>query len=51
MTNLNSPHHRMYDEFVAFEKMVATNDIDSVAKQLEHSRQVMEVLDQASKVL
>lgn len=41
----------MYDEFVAFEKMVATNDIDSVAKQLEHSRQVMEVLDQASKVL
>lgn len=51
VTNLNSPHHRMYDEFVAFEKMVATNDIDSVAKQLEHSRQVMEVLDQASKVL
>ena len=51
VTNLNSPHHRMYDEFVAFEKMVATNDIDSVAKQLEHSRQVMQVLDQASKVL
>lgn len=49
--NLNSPQHRMYDEFVAFEKMVATKDFDSVAKQLEHSRQVMEVLDQASKAL
>ena len=41
----------MYDEFVAFEKMMATKDFDSVAKQLEHSRQVMEVLDQASKAL
>ena len=49
--NLNSPKHRMYDEFVSFEKMVATKDFDSVAKQLEHSHQVMEVLDQASKVL
>lgn len=37
----------MHDEFVAFEKMVATKDFDSVAKRLEHSRQVMEVLDQA----
>ena len=51
VVNLNSPQHRMYDEFVAFEKMVATKDFDSVAKQLEHSRQVMEVLDQASKAL
>ena len=25
--NLNSPQHRMYDEFVAFEKMVATKDL------------------------
>ena len=48
---INSPQHRMYDEFVAFEKMVATKDFDSVAKRLEHSRQVMEVLDQASKAL
>ena len=51
MTNLNSPKHRMYDEFVAFEKMIATMDFESVAKQLKHRRQVMEVLDQASKVL
>ena len=49
--NLNSLQHRMHDEFVAFEKMVATKDFDSVAKRLEHSRQVMEVLDQASKAL
>ena len=47
VTNLNSPNHRMYDEFVAFEKMIATMDFESVAKQLEHSRQVMEVLDQS----
>lgn len=51
VVNLNSPQHRMYDEFVAFEKMVAIKDFDSVAQQLEHSRQVMEVLDQASKAL
>ena len=51
VVNLNSPQHRMYDEFVAFEKMVATKDFDSVAQQLEHSRQVMVVLDQASKAL
>ena len=51
VVNLNSLQHRMHDEFVAFEKMVATKDFDSVAKQLEHSRQVMEVLDQASKAL
>ena len=51
VVNLNSPQHRMHDEFVAFEKMVATKDFDSVAKQLEHSRQVMKVLDQASKAL
>ena len=49
--NLNSPKHRMYDEFVAFEKMIATMDFENVSKQLEHSHQVMEVLDQASKVL
>lgn len=51
VSNLNSPNHRMYDEFVAFEKMIATMDFESVAKQLKHSRQVMEVLDQASKFL
>lgn len=37
IVNLNSLQHRMHDEFVAFEKMVATKDFDSVAKQLEHS--------------
>ena len=51
VTNLNNPNHRMYDEFVVFEKMIATMDFESVVKQLKHSRQVMEVLDQASKVL
>lgn len=51
VTNLNNPNHRMYDKFVAFEKMIATMDFESVVKQLKHSRQVMEVLDQASKVL
>lgn len=51
VTNLNNLNHRMYDEFVVFEKMIATMDFESVAKQLKHSRQVMEVLDQASKVL
>lgn len=38
VTNLNNPNHRMYDEFVVFEKMIATMDFESVAKQLKHSR-------------
>ena len=51
VADLNNPNHRMDDEFVVFEKIIATMDFESVAKQLKHSRQVMEVLDQASKVL
>ena len=50
-SSISIVYNIVHDEFVAFEKMVATKDFDSVAKQLEHSRQVMEVLDQASKAL
>ena len=43
-TNL---HHRMYDEFVAFEKIIAEKDFVSSRQALDHSQAVMSVLDQA----
>lgn len=43
-TNL---HHRMYDEFVAFERIIAEKDFVSSRQALDHSQAVMSVLDQA----
>lgn len=44
-----NPHHRMYDEFVAFEKIIAERDLASSRKALEHSRTVMAVLEEAAQ--
>lgn len=49
--NHNSSHHRMYQEFVAFQEIIAQKDEQAVAKGLEHSRHVMEILEQASQYL
>lgn len=43
----SEPHHRMYDEFVAFEKIIAEKDFVSSRQALDHSQAVMSVLDQA----
>lgn len=43
----NSPHHRMHDEFVAFERIIATRDVEKAQKALEHSQAVMAVLEEA----
>ena len=43
----NSPHHRMHDEFLAFEEILAKKDYARAQVMLEHSRAVMAVLDQA----
>lgn len=43
----NSPHHRMYAEFVAFEEMIRTENRAAANVQLAHSRSVMTVLDEA----
>lgn len=51
VVNLNTPKHRMYDEFVAFEKMLRTNDKESAHAQLAHSLKVMRVLDAAVKTM
>jgi hypothetical protein len=43
----NSPHHRMYEEFVAFEDIISQQDFARNQAQLNHSRAVMAVLDEA----
>ena len=47
--DLNGPHHRMHDEFVAFEEMISGQDFARAQAALDHSRAVMQVLDQAVK--
>lgn len=49
VVNQNQPKHRMYEEFVAFEAMMRKQDFASAKVQLDHSRTVMNVLDQAVK--
>ncbi|MFA9492957.1 Gfo/Idh/MocA family protein [Streptococcus sp. E17BB] len=44
----NSPHHRMYAEFVAFEEMIRTGDTTVAKSSLDHSRAVMAVLEMAT---
>ena len=47
MINENSLNHRMYDEFVAFQAIIEHEDMTATKLALDHSRLVMEVLDQA----
>jgi hypothetical protein len=39
----------MYDEFKAFARMVRENDLETANRMLEHSRRVMEVVEQAKQ--
>lgn len=45
----NTYPHRMYQEFVAFEKIIQQKNLTEVAKRLHHSEDVMWVVDQALK--
>jgi len=45
--DVNQHQHRMFEEFAAFEQMIATHDMATVQTQLKHSEQVMAVIDQA----
>lgn len=47
IVNQNSLNHRMYDEFVAFQDMIENRDFVSQKAALEHSRAVMQVLEEA----
>lgn len=49
--NQNIYNHRMTDEFMAFEQMIASGDYAEMQKRLDHSRAVMQVLDQATSYL
>ena len=49
--DLNGPHHRMHDEFVAFEEMISGQDFARAQVALDHSRAVMQVLDQAVRTM
>ncbi|MGY0836986.1 Gfo/Idh/MocA family protein [Aerococcus urinaeequi] len=40
-------HHRMYEEFVAFEDIIRQRDMNRVKENLAHSKAVMGVIDQA----
>ncbi|TWT14690.1 Gfo/Idh/MocA family protein [Streptococcus sp. sy010] len=46
--NQNAAHHRMADEFIAFNEMITTKDYQKAQTYLDHSRAVMQVLDQAA---
>ncbi|WNS45292.1 Gfo/Idh/MocA family oxidoreductase [Paenibacillus sp. MMS20-IR301] len=41
--------HRMYDEFLAFEQMIAEQDHPQAAERLAHSERVMMVVEQAKR--
>ena len=45
--NVNRHPHRMFAEFAAFEQVIADHDMAFVRQQLEHSKLVMAVIDQA----
>lgn len=48
---VENPHHRMYQEFKAFQEMIATNDTRAAQSALAHSRKVMAVLEAAANDL
>lgn len=47
--NENDHEHRMYDEFVEFDKMIREHDMAKTKEELEHSEQVMKIIDMARK--
>ncbi len=49
LINENTLNHRMHDEFVAFQAIIEHEDMTATKLALEHSRAVMEVLDEAVK--
>lgn len=49
LVNHNSQHHRMYAEFVIFEKIISEKDLHAMKLALNHSKVVMEVLEAAVK--
>ncbi len=51
ISNINTPNHRMQAEFIEFESIISNQNIDKAAKALEHSRIVMEVMEEAVKSL
>ncbi|HEM5956221.1 TPA: Gfo/Idh/MocA family oxidoreductase [Streptococcus suis] len=44
----NAGQHRMYAEFVEFNRIITERDVETMAKQFEHSRQVLAIVDEVS---
>lgn len=38
----------MYAEFVEFNRIITERDVETMAKQFEHSRQVLAIVDEVS---
>ncbi|UOE60254.1 Gfo/Idh/MocA family oxidoreductase [Priestia filamentosa] len=47
--DLSDHWHRMYDEFVEFERIIKERDFEKVTNMLEHSEKVMNVLEKAKQ--
>lgn len=43
----NQHSHRMFEEFQEFIRIIETNDLEAVRKNLDHSQRVMEVVEEA----
>lgn len=49
--NENTLNHRMHDEFVAFQAIIEQENMTATKLALDHSRLVMEVLEQAVQIM
>ncbi|MBY7736054.1 Gfo/Idh/MocA family protein [Paenibacillus polymyxa] len=47
--DLKDHSHRMYDEFVEFDRIIRDNDLEKVSDMLEHSEKVMNVIEEAKQ--
>ncbi|EFG56280.1 gfo/Idh/MocA family oxidoreductase [Lactobacillus amylolyticus] len=47
--NVNDHDHRMFDEFVEFDRIIKDHDMEKIKAALKHSEQVMKVIDLARK--
>ncbi|MGZ0041413.1 Gfo/Idh/MocA family protein [Paenibacillus ottowii] len=47
--DLKDHPHRMYDEFVEFDRIIRENDLEKVSDMLEHSEKVMKVIEEAKQ--
>lgn len=47
--DLKDHPHRMYDEFIEFDRIIGEKDLEKVSVMLEHSEKVMNVIEKAKQ--